>query len=62
MAVVDPLMSLAKEERKTHKCLVSMIRIGLSCSNELVRERLYMGDITTTIHATRDAYHWTWVH
>nr|XP_010905749.1 probable LRR receptor-like serine/threonine-protein kinase At3g47570 [Elaeis guineensis] len=56
MAIVDPLMPLAEDESKTHECLISIARIGLSCSNGLVRERLNISDVAKTMHVIRDAY------
>ncbi|XP_073108144.1 uncharacterized protein [Elaeis guineensis] len=62
MAIVDPLMPLAEDESKTRECLISMIRIGLSCSNGSVKERLNISNVATTMHAIRDAYLGTQVH
>lgn len=62
MAIMDPLMPLAEDESKTRECLISMARIGLSCSNGSARERLNISDVATTMHAIRDAYLGTRVH
>ncbi|XP_010905750.2 receptor kinase-like protein Xa21 [Elaeis guineensis] len=62
MAIVDPLMPLVEDESKTRECLISMIRIGLSCSNGSVKERLNISNVATTMHAIRDAYLGTRVH
>ncbi|XP_058089359.1 receptor kinase-like protein Xa21 [Magnolia sinica] len=41
---------------RTHDCLVSLVRIGVSCSAESPRERMEMRDIATEMHAIRDLY------
>ncbi|XP_073108983.1 uncharacterized protein [Elaeis guineensis] len=62
MTIVDPLMPLLEDENKTRECLISMARIGLSCSNESVRERLNISDVAMTMRKIRDACLGTQVH
>ena len=62
MTIVDTLMPLLEDENKTRECLISMARIGLSCSNEFMRERLNISDVAMTMHAIRDACLGTQVH
>ena len=38
------------------KCLVSVLEIGLACSNESPNERLSMGDVIKEIQRIRSAY------
>ena len=41
---------------KVHECLASVLRIGLSCSQELPSERMHMGDVTKEIMAIKVAF------
>ncbi|XP_058109239.1 probable LRR receptor-like serine/threonine-protein kinase At3g47570 [Magnolia sinica] len=41
---------------RMHDCLVSLIRVGISCSAESPRERMKMRNIATEMHAIRDSY------
>nr|XP_019710018.1 receptor kinase-like protein Xa21 [Elaeis guineensis] len=62
ITIVDPLMPLVEKESKTYECLASIAKIGLVCSHKLVRERLNMSDVATTMHTIRAAYLGTRVH
>ncbi|XP_073104016.1 uncharacterized protein [Elaeis guineensis] len=62
ITIVDPLMPLVEKESKTYECLASIAKIGLACSHKLVRERLNMSDVATTMHTIRAAYLGTRVH
>ena len=39
-----------------HDFLVPLIRLGISCSKELPRERMSMNDVLRELNAIRDAY------
>ena len=41
---------------KTWKCITSLIRVGLSCSNESPGERMEMRDVANVIRAHRDIF------
>ncbi|XP_068644928.1 putative receptor-like protein kinase At3g47110 [Aristolochia californica] len=59
MEIVDPelLLHEGDESRsRVHACLVSVIRIGVSCSEESPAERMDMNDVVTEILAIRDSY------
>lgn len=69
MEIVDPQL-LIQQNRETNenahaatisteemlRCLEPLIRMGLSCSMELPKERMAMDDALRTMHAVRNAF------
>ncbi|XP_077217215.1 putative receptor-like protein kinase At3g47110 [Tasmannia lanceolata] len=69
MEIADPQFLLEEDDKdidiskkcsnarsRIHDCLVSVLRIGVLCSNELPRERMDMSDVVEEMHAIRDLY------
>ncbi|XP_077220868.1 uncharacterized protein LOC143854674 [Tasmannia lanceolata] len=46
----------SKNENRIHGCLVSVLRIGVSCCAESPIERMKMGDVLVEMHAIKDIY------
>jgi len=46
----------AKIRSRSEECLVSVIRLGVSCSKQQPRERMAMRDAAVEMRAIRDAY------
>ncbi|XXG66404.1 hypothetical protein AAC387_Pa05g3891 [Persea americana] len=68
MDIVDPqLLSEAitcekncnKEKDGLHDCLVSVMRIGVSCSESSPIERMDVADVVMKLHSIRESYHKT---
>lgn len=68
MDIVDPqLLSEAincekncnKETDGLHDCLVSIMRIGVSCSESSPIERMDVADVVMKLHSIRESYHKT---
>uniref|UniRef100_A0A0D9UWT6 Receptor kinase-like protein Xa21 n=1 Tax=Leersia perrieri TaxID=77586 RepID=A0A0D9UWT6_9ORYZ len=60
MEIADPTIWLHEEAQqkdptRIHECLVSVFRLGLSCSKQLPRERIMTRDAVAEMHAIRDA-------
>ncbi|XP_064959237.1 putative receptor-like protein kinase At3g47110 [Musa acuminata AAA Group] len=57
--IVDPSLLLHEQDAKAnvdkgiHKCLLSVIKVGLSCSNESATARMEMEDVIKTLHVAR---------
>ncbi|RWV96412.1 hypothetical protein BHE74_00008898 [Ensete ventricosum] len=57
--IVDPSLLLHEQDAKAnidkgiHKCLLSVINVGLSCSNESASDRMEMEDVIKRLHVTR---------
>ncbi|XP_077242015.1 putative receptor-like protein kinase At3g47110 [Tasmannia lanceolata] len=76
MEILDPLLQLEVEEERgandgrSHKdkmqrlraCLVSLVRIGIACSKELLRERMQMGDVSKEMYAIRERFRAVGIH
>ncbi|XP_058111013.1 putative receptor-like protein kinase At3g47110 [Magnolia sinica] len=68
MEIVDPRLIVEEAEvtqgnenqinkRNTmHDCLISIVKIGVSCSTESPRERMWMRDVVAEMHAIKDLY------
>ncbi|KAH7681769.1 Non-specific serine/threonine protein kinase protein [Dioscorea alata] len=60
MKIVDPAINENTtngiKQRAEEECLVSVIRIGLACSERLARDRMSTRDVASEMHAVRDAY------
>jgi serine/threonine protein kinase len=62
LEIADPTIWLHKEPMDSTKgsriqeCLISIFRIGLSCSKQQPRERAPIRDVVVEMHAVRDAY------
>ncbi|KAH7657218.1 Non-specific serine/threonine protein kinase protein, partial [Dioscorea alata] len=72
MDIVDPSLMLEQDQlgglsnnvvnqrdehaRRFHECLVSVLKLGLSCSNSLPRERMNMQDVAVEIRVIRHVY------
>ncbi|KAK7816105.1 receptor-like protein 18, partial [Quercus suber] len=41
---------------RVHKCLVSVLEIGLACSMESPKERMNMEEVTREIHLIKNAF------
>ena len=66
MDIVDPcLLFQGKDqnlELKAQECLVSVLRIGLSCSKQLPREQMQMGDVIRDMQAVKEIFTGTGNH
>ncbi|XP_077217610.1 uncharacterized protein LOC143851982 [Tasmannia lanceolata] len=47
---------LPSSKKRIHDCLVSVVGVGVLCSNESPRERMDMRDVVEAMHAIRDLY------
>ncbi|KAF7097961.1 hypothetical protein CFC21_099739 [Triticum aestivum] len=61
LEVADPTIWMHNEQHenntiRTQKCLVSVLRLGISCSKQQPRERTLTGDAAAEMRAIRDAY------
>ncbi|KAM0933359.1 putative protein kinase RLK-Pelle-LRR-XII-1 family [Dioscorea sansibarensis] len=71
MDIVDPSLMLEQDQhgglsnvvnqreeqaRRFHECLVAVLKLGLSCSNPLPRERMNMQDVAVEIRVIRHVY------
>ncbi|XP_044954627.1 probable LRR receptor-like serine/threonine-protein kinase At3g47570 [Hordeum vulgare subsp. vulgare] len=62
LEIVDPTMSLHSVQNdnttniRIQECLVSVFKLGLSCSKAEPRNRALMRDVAARMHAIRDAY------
>ena len=61
LEVADPTIWMHNEQHenntiRTQKCLVTVLRLGISCSKQQPRERTLTGDAAAEMHAIRDAY------
>lgn len=60
MDIVDPCLLFEGNDRasrvKSQECLVSVLRIGLSCSKQSSRERMQMADVVREMQAIRDVF------
>lgn len=58
--IVDPAINenntIGINQRAHEECLVSVIRIGLACSERLARDRMSIRDVASEMHAVRNAY------
>ncbi|XP_042942100.1 probable LRR receptor-like serine/threonine-protein kinase At3g47570 isoform X2 [Carya illinoinensis] len=48
--------NLSQMNDNVHKCLLSVLEIGLSCSLESPKERTSMGHVTNELHRTKNAF------
>ncbi|XP_077217118.1 LRR receptor-like serine/threonine-protein kinase EFR [Tasmannia lanceolata] len=53
---IDIRKNCSNERSRIHNCLVSVVRIGVLCSNESPRERMDMSDVVEEMHAIRELY------
>ena len=44
------IVNLCQTDANVHKCLVSVLEIGLACSMESAEERMNMEEVTKKIH------------
>jgi serine/threonine protein kinase len=62
LEIADPTIWLHKEKNdnitssRIQECLVSVLRLGISCSKTQPRERALIRDVAVEMHAIRDAY------
>ena len=62
LEIADPTIWLHREPKKhirssrIQECLVSVFRLGISCSKRQPRERTLIRDAAGEMHAIRDAY------
>ncbi|XP_058111015.1 receptor kinase-like protein Xa21 [Magnolia sinica] len=74
MEIVDPQLLVEEAEvtqhnenhvnrkNRMHGCLISMVKIGVLCSVESPRERMWMRDVVAEMHAIKDLYLGTGIH
>lgn len=56
MEVVDPSIDLSNDGRESLlDCMVSVMRIGVACSEEVPAERMKMVDVIRELHKIKDA-------
>ena len=48
--------NLSQMDANMHKCLVSILEIGLACSMESPKERMKMEEVTRELHLIKNAY------
>lgn len=53
--ILDPTISEEIKDHLMHKCATSLLRIGLSCSNEAPKDRISMTDVATEISSIKEA-------
>jgi serine/threonine protein kinase len=61
LEIADPTIWLHIEHhdnvtRRIQQCLVSVFRLGISCSKQQPRDRTLTRDVAAEMHAIRDAY------
>ncbi|KAM0914667.1 hypothetical protein ACQ4PT_011355 [Festuca glaucescens] len=61
LEIADPTMWMHSEQHgnvtsRIHECLVSVFRLGISCSKQQPRDRPLTRDAAAEMHAIRDAY------
>ncbi|XP_058111774.1 probable LRR receptor-like serine/threonine-protein kinase At3g47570 [Magnolia sinica] len=67
MDIVDPVLledakvtqgngNHTNTRKRMHACLISMVRIGVMCSAESLRERMEMKDVVKEMHTIKDLY------
>lgn len=55
MEVVDPSIDLSNDGRESLlNCMVSVMRIGVACSEEVPAERMKMVDVIRELHKIKD--------
>ena len=60
--IVDPILRREVEERLVqmdaivHKCLFTILHLGLACSVQSPKERMNMEEVTRTLHLIKNAY------
>ncbi|XP_058109089.1 receptor kinase-like protein Xa21 [Magnolia sinica] len=74
MEIVDPQLLMEEAEviqhnenhlgrrNRMHDCLLSMVKIGVLCSAESPRERMWMKDVVAEMHAIKDLYLGVGIH
>ena len=50
------IVNLCQIDANVHKCLVSVLQIGLACSMELPKERMNMEEVTKEMHSIKNAF------
>ncbi|KAL4597049.1 hypothetical protein ACB092_12G207400 [Castanea dentata] len=50
------ISNLSQMDANMHKCLVSILEIGLACSMESPKERMKMEEVTRELHLIKNAY------
>ncbi|XP_065624948.1 probable LRR receptor-like serine/threonine-protein kinase At3g47570 [Quercus suber] len=50
------IVNLCQIDASVHKCLVSVLEIGLACSMESPKERMNMEEVTREIHLIKNAF------
>ncbi|KAK4579479.1 hypothetical protein RGQ29_029232 [Quercus rubra] len=50
------IVNLCQIDANVHKCLVSVLQIGLACSMELPKERMNMEEVTREMHLIKNAF------
>ncbi|KAF3326914.1 putative LRR receptor-like serine/threonine-protein kinase [Carex littledalei] len=53
--ILDPTISEEIKDHLMHRCVTSLLRIGLSCSNEAPKDRISMRDVATEISSIKEA-------
>ena len=60
--IVDPILRREVEERLVqmdaimHRCLFTILQLGLACSVQSPKERMNMEEVTRTLHLIKNAY------
>ncbi|OWM82324.1 putative receptor-like protein kinase At3g47110 [Punica granatum] len=54
MQVIDPMLCLGEVEGSLRECLVSVLRVGLKCSNSSPKERVDIGEALQELSKARD--------
>lgn len=49
-------LNMEEEEKRVHLCLLSLIKVGLSCTCQDPSERIDMREATAKLHAIRTSY------
>ena len=50
------IVNLCHIDANLHKCLVSVLEIGLACSMETPKERMNMEEVTREMHLIKNAF------
>ena len=50
------IANLCQMDANVHKCLVSILEIGLACSIESPKERMKMKEVTSELHMIKKAF------
>ena len=50
------IVNYCQVEANVHKCLVSVLEIGLACSEESPKERMNMEEVSKALHSLKNAF------